>query len=427
MMNMKKVLPVAICVSLCWYYAEVHRSFTEQRIKIQNSRFKIQDSRFQYHFALFMKSCLFIDRDGTLIREPADEQVDSLEKLEFLPGVLRALYHIAHELDFELVMVTNQDGLGTPSFPEKDFWPVKHKMMRCLENEGIRFSDVCIDRSFPHEQLPTRKPGTGMLKKYVEGDYDMAASFVVGDRLTDVQLAKNLGAKAILLGRESRREELAAQGLAACCSLVAQDWLAIYEHLKCETRTATVTRNTAETQVCVQLDLDGGGKSSIETGLHFFDHMLEQIARHAGCSLCIAAKGDLHVDEHHLIEDVGIVLGEAIYRALGSKRGVERYGFVLPMDDCLAQVALDFGGRAWLTFDAEFKREKIGDFPTEMIPHFFKSLSDAAKMNLNIKAEGENEHHKIEAIFKALARAVKAAVRRDPFAYALPSTKGVLE
>ncbi|MDR3187611.1 MAG: bifunctional histidinol-phosphatase/imidazoleglycerol-phosphate dehydratase HisB [Prevotellaceae bacterium] len=370
-----------------------------------------------------MKSCLFIDRDGTLIREPADEQVDSLEKLELLPSVLRALYHIAGELDFELVMVTNQDGLGTASFPEKDFWPVQNKMLRCLENEGIRFSDICIDRSFPHENLPTRKPNTGMLKKYMDGSYDLAGSFTIGDRITDVMLAKNLGAKAILIGDESRREELAAQGLSGCCALITQDWMKIYEHLKCETRTADITRTTAETDVCVRLELDGSGQAQINTGLPFFDHMLEQLARHSGCNLSIAAKGDLHVDEHHLIEDVGIVLGEAIYKALGSKRGVERYGFVLPMDDCLAQVALDFGGRAWLVFDAEFRRDKIGDFPTEMIYHFFKSLSDAAKMNLNVKAEGGNEHHKLEAIFKALARAMKAAVKRDALKYALPSTK----
>ncbi|MDR0711877.1 MAG: bifunctional histidinol-phosphatase/imidazoleglycerol-phosphate dehydratase HisB [Prevotellaceae bacterium] len=374
-----------------------------------------------------MKSCLFIDRDGTLIKEPADEQVDSLKKLEFLPGALRALYHIANELDFELVMVTNQDGLGTASFPEKDFWLVQNKMVQILANEGITFSDVCIDKSFPHENLPTRKPGTGMLKKYMEGDYDLSTSFTIGDRTTDVQLAKNLEAKAILIGDESRREELAAQGLSGCCALVTQDWMKIYEFLKCETRTAKVARTTAETDVCVQLDLDGSGASQISTGLHFLDHMLEQIARHSGCNLSIAAKGDLHVDEHHLIEDVGIVLGEAIYKALGSKRGIERYGFVLPMDDCLAQVALDFGGRSWLIFDADFKREKVGDFPTEMIYHFFKSLSDAAKMNLNIKAEGDNEHHKLEAIFKALARAVKAAVRRDALKYDLPSTKGKVE
>ncbi|MDR1343035.1 MAG: bifunctional histidinol-phosphatase/imidazoleglycerol-phosphate dehydratase HisB [Prevotellaceae bacterium] len=371
-----------------------------------------------------MKRCLFIDRDGTLIKEPADEQVDSLEKLEFVPGVFRALYHIANELDFELVMVTNQDGLGTASFPEKDFWPVQNRIIRYLENERVRFDDVCIDKSFPHENLPTRKPGIGLLKKYTEGGYDLANSFAIGDRLTDVQLAKNLGAKAILIGGESRREALAAEGLSECCALVTEDWMKIYEFLKCETRTAKVVRTTAETDICVQLDLDGSGKSQISTGLHFFDHMLDQIARHSGCNLTIAAQGDLHVDEHHLIEDVGIVLGEAIYKALGSKRGVERYGFVLPMDDCLAQVALDFGGRAWLIFEADFKREKIGDFPTEMAYHFFKSLSDAAKMNLNIKAEGDNEHHKLEAIFKALARAIKAAVRRDALGYGLPSTKG---
>jgi imidazoleglycerol-phosphate dehydratase/histidinol-phosphatase len=373
-----------------------------------------------------MKRCLFIDRDGTLIAEPADEQVDSLEKLEYLPRVFRAMHHIAAELDFELVMVTNQDGLGTASFPEDTFWPVQNKMLAAFEKEDVKFSDICIDKSFAKDNLPTRKPNTGLLTKYLQGEYDLANSYTIGDRITDVQLAKNLGAKAILIGDESRQSEVAAQGLENVCELITNDWIKIYEHLKCETRTAKVERKTAETDICVSIDLDGNGKSQISTGVSFFDHMLEQIARHSGCNLSIVCKGDLHVDEHHTIEDVGIALGEAIYKALGSKRGVERYGFVLPMDDCLCSVALDFGGRAWLVFDAEFKREKIGDLPTEMIYHFFKSLSDAAKMNLNIQATGDNEHHKLEGLFQALARAMKAAIQRTPFKYELPSTKGTL-
>ncbi len=373
-----------------------------------------------------MKRCLFIDRDGTLIREPADEQVDSLEKLEYLPSVFRGMYHIAHDLNFELVMVTNQDGLGTASFPEDTFWPTQNKMLQAFEGEGVKFDDICIDRSFPKDNLPTRKPGTGMLTKYMGGDYDLANSYTIGDRITDVILAKNLGAKAIFIADESRREELITQGLQDVCALITQDWIKIYEFLKCGTRTAVVERKTSETDIRVAIDLDGNGKSEISTGINFFDHMLEQIARHSGCDVSISCKGDLQVDEHHTIEDVGIALGEALYSALGNKRGIERYGFVLPMDDCLCSVALDFGGRSWLVFDTEFKREKIGDLPTEMIYHFFKSFSDAAKMNLNIQATGDNEHHKLEGIFKALARAIKAAVKRDAFKYELPSTKGKL-
>lgn len=373
-----------------------------------------------------MKRCLFIDRDGTLIAEPADEQVDSLEKLEFLPNVFRALYHIATELDFELVIVTNQDGLGTNSFPEDTFWPTQNKMLKAFENEGIIFSDILIDKSFPKDNLPTRKPGTGLFTKYLKGDYDLANSYTIGDRLTDVMLAKNLGAKGILIGNASKEAEIDREGLSETCALITEDWVRIYDFLKCETRTAKIERKTSETDILIDLEIDGDGNSNISTGLGFFDHMLDQIARHSGCNLTVQVKGDLHVDEHHTIEDTGIALGQAIYNALGSKRGIERYGFVLPMDDCLAQVALDFGGRSWLIFDAEFKREKIGDFPTEMIYHFFKSLSDGAQMNLNIKAEGNNEHHKLEGIFKAFARAFKSAVQRNPFKYSLPTTKGQL-
>ncbi|MDR1226334.1 MAG: bifunctional histidinol-phosphatase/imidazoleglycerol-phosphate dehydratase HisB [Prevotellaceae bacterium] len=373
-----------------------------------------------------MKRCLFIDRDGTLIAEPADEQVDSLEKLEFLPNVFRAMYHIANELDFELVMVTNQDGLGTAAFPENTFWPVQNKMLQTFDNEDIIFDDICIDRSFPKDNLPTRKPGTGMLTKYMDGRYDLANSFTIGDRVTDVTLAKNLGARAIFMAKQEREQEVKEQNLQDVCALITEDWIKIYEFLKCETRVGIVERKTAETAIMVKLELDGNGQAQISTGIAFFDHMLDQIARHSGCNLSIQAKGDIHVDEHHTIEDVGIALGEAIYKALGSKRGIERYGFALPMDDCSAQVLLDFGGRSWLVFDAAFKREKIGEFPTEMIMHFFKSLSDSAKMNLNIKADGDNEHHKLEAIFKAFARAMKTAIKRDPFKYELPSTKGTL-
>ena len=374
-----------------------------------------------------MKKVLFIDRDGTLIKEPiTDLQVDSLEKLEFIPGVFRAMSLVAENLEYELVMVTNQDGLGTESFPEDTFWPAHNKMINTLESEGINFTDVFIDRSFPGDNAPTRKPRTGMLGDFIEGDYDLSNSFTIGDRLTDIELAKNLGAKGILLSSKITEEELEESGLSEYCALRTDNWMKVYEFLIAGVRKAEVQRNTSETQISVALDLDGGKKSSISTGLGFFDHMLEQISRHAGITLNIEVNGDLHVDEHHTIEDTALALGEAFHRALGSKRGIERYGYALPMDDCMAQVLIDFGGRPWLVWEVEFKREHVGDMPTEMFYHFFKSFSDTARCNLNIKAEGTNEHHKIEAIFKALARAIKMAIRRDVFNYELPSTKGVL-
>lgn len=374
-----------------------------------------------------MKRVLFIDRDGTLIREPIeDEQVDSLEKLEFIPGVFQAMGLIAKNLDFELVIVSNQDGLGTEIFPEETFWPAHNKMIRAFENEGVVFTDVFIDRSLPAENAPTRKPRTGMLGDFMDDDYDLENSFVIGDRFTDVELAKNLGAKGILLSDKITIDELKAFGLDEHCVLLTNEWLKIYEFLMAGSRRATVNRITGETQITVNIDLDSGKGSTINTGLGFFDHMLDQIARHAGISLSIIANGDLHVDEHHTMEDTGLALGEALYTALGSKRGIERYGYALPMDDCMAQVLIDFGGRPWLVWEAEFNRERIGDTPTEMFYHFFKSFSDAARCNLNIKAEGNNEHHKIEAIFKALARALKMAIKRDVFNYELPTTKGVL-
>lgn len=374
-----------------------------------------------------LKKVLFIDRDGTLIVEPpTDFQIDSLEKLEFIPGVIRNLYRIRKNMDFEFSMVTNQDGLGTISFPEDTFWPTQDKMMKTFENEGITFNDVFIDRSFPEDNAPTRKPGTAMLGKYFDGTYDLAGSFVIGDRITDVQLAKNLGAKAILYKGAKLKDDLISLGLENTCILNAETWDDIYAYLALGERTATISRKTSETDIFIKLNLDGTGKSEISTGLGFFDHMLDQIARHSGCDLTVKVKGDLDIDEHHTIEDTGIALGEAFLKALGSKRGIERYGFCLPMDDCLAQVAIDFGGRAWIEWNAEFKREKIGEMPTEMFFHFFKSLSDAAKMNLNVKAEGVNEHHKIEGIFKAFARAVKMAIRYDLDNLVLPSTKGSL-
>lgn len=373
------------------------------------------------------KRVLFIDRDGTIIMEPpTDFQVDSLEKLEFYPSVLRNLYYIRKNLTFEFAMVTNQDGLGTSSFPEDTFWPAQNKMLKTLEGEDITFDDIFIDRSFPEDNAPTRKPRTGMLGKYMNENYDLQHSYVIGDRLTDVILAKNLGAKAILLGKDDKAAEIESENLSETCVLITTSWERIYTFLAASERKATVSRKTAETNIFIELDLDGKGKANISTGLGFFDHMLDQIARHSGIDLTVKVNGDLHVDEHHTIEDTGLALGEAFLKALGDKRGTERYGFVLPMDECLAQVALDFGGRPWLVWDAEFKREKIGDVPTEMFFHFFKSLSDTAKMNLNIKAVGANEHHKIEGIFKAFARAVKNAIRRDVFNDALPSTKGVL-
>jgi imidazoleglycerol-phosphate dehydratase/histidinol-phosphatase len=372
------------------------------------------------------KKALFIDRDGTLIFEPEDEQIDSLEKLEFLPKVFRNMYFIQKNLDYELVMVTNQDGLGTASYPEDTFWPAHNKVLRAFENEGVNFDDILIDRSFPHENLPTRKPGTGMLGNYLNGDYDLANSFVIGDRLTDIQLAKNLGAKGILINNGDLVELMEKQGLANHCVLVSSDWDDIYACVASPERTAEVVRTTKETSISVHLNLDGSGVCEISTGLHFFDHMLIQIGRHSGVDLKIDVKGDLEVDEHHTIEDTALALGEAFRKAVGQKLGMERYGFCLPMDDCLALAAIDFGGRPWLVWDAEFKREKVGDMPTEMFLHFFKSFSDAALCNLNIKAEGTNEHHKIEAIFKATAKAIKMAVKRDIFNFELPTTKGKL-
>lgn len=372
------------------------------------------------------KKALFIDRDGTLIFEPEDEQIDSLEKLEFLPKVFRNMYFIQKNLDYELVMVTNQDGLGTASYPEETFWQAHNKVLRAFENEGVTFDDILIDRSFPHENLPTRKPGTGMLGKYLNGDYDLANSFVIGDRLTDIQLAKNIGAKGILLNNGDLVVQMEKLELANHCVLVSNDWDDIYACVASPERTAEVVRTTKETSISVKLNLDGSGVCEISTGLHFFDHMLNQIGRHSEVDLKIEVKGDLEVDEHHTIEDTALALGEAFKKAVGSKIGMERYGFCLPMDDCLALAAIDFGGRPWLVWDAEFKREKVGDMPTEMFFHFFKSFSDAALCNLNIKAEGTNEHHKIEAIFKALAKAIKMAIKRDIFNFELPSTKGTL-
>jgi imidazoleglycerol-phosphate dehydratase / histidinol-phosphatase len=374
-----------------------------------------------------MKKVLFIDRDGTIIVEPpTDFQVDSLEKLEFLPRAISNLRRLAEETDYELVMVTNQDGLGTDSFPEGTFWPAHNKMMRILEGENIHFQEVLIDRTFPHENAPTRKPGTGLLTKYLNGDYDLAHSYVIGDRLTDVQLAVNLGAKAILIAPQAPAEGMeAAQNSAV--KLITDDWDAMYEHLILPARTASVERNTKETRITIALNLDGSGRSDIHTGLGFFDHMLDQLARHSGADLTIRVEGDLHIDEHHTIEDTALALGDAYRQALGDKRGISRYGFLLPMDEALAQVAIDFSGRPWLVWEAEFRREKIGEMPTEMFYHFFKSFSDTSLCNLNIKVEGQNEHHKIESIFKAFAKAIRMAVRRDLKALdVLPSTKGVL-
>ncbi|MGO4821741.1 MULTISPECIES: bifunctional histidinol-phosphatase/imidazoleglycerol-phosphate dehydratase HisB [unclassified Flavobacterium] len=378
-----------------------------------------------------MKKVLFIDRDGTIVLEPEGYQLDSLDKLEFYPKSFQYLAKIANELDYELVMVTNQDGLGTDSFPEETFWPTQNFILRAFENEGILFDDIFVDRSFPEDNAPTRKPRTGMLTKYIDNPaYDLVNSFVLGDRLTDVELAKNLGAKAIFMNTSegagsteiaSKREELND-----VITLQSTDWKVIYEFLKLEARSATISRKTNETDIFINLNLDGTGKSKIETGIAFFDHMLDQIARHGQMDLEILVKGDLEVDEHHTIEDTAIALGEVFAKALGNKLGIERYGFCLPMDDCLAQVAIDFGGRNWLVWETEFKREMVGKMPTEMFLHFFKSFSDGAKANINIKAEGQNEHHKIEAIFKAFAKAVKVAVKRDTEKMILPSTKGML-
>jgi imidazoleglycerol-phosphate dehydratase/histidinol-phosphatase len=378
------------------------------------------------------KKVLFIDRDGTIIREaPPTYQLDAFNKLEFYPHVFECLGKIASELDYELVMVTNQDGLGTAAFPEDSFWPVQHFILSSLENEGIVFSEIFIDRSYPHQNKPTRKPGTGMLTEYLNPEqYDMQHSFVIGDRLTDVKLADNLGCKALWINNhdELGASEIkgSAKELAGTIALETQDWKKIYEYLKRPPRKVRHTRKTNETKIEIELNLDGEGKSSINTGLGFFDHMLEQLAKHSGTDISLTCNGDLHIDEHHTIEDVGIALGEAVSIALGDKKGIERYGFLLPMDDCLAQVAIDFGGRNWLVWEVKFNREKIGEMPTEMFYHFFKSFSDAAKCNLNIKAEGTNEHHKIESIFKAFSKSIKMAVKRDAQNNALPTTKGIL-
>ena len=374
------------------------------------------------------RSVLFVDRDGTLVVEPPiDYQLDSLEKLEFIPGVFRNMHFIATTLDFEIVMVSNQDGLGTPSFPTETFEPAHNKILRAFENEGVTFDDIIIDRTFPEENAPTRKPGTALLTKYIGEGYDMNSSFVIGDRMTDVMLARNLGCKAILLSSEpDAAAKVAAEGLADTCVLITDSWDRISEFLRGGRRTAHIERNTAETRISIDIDLDGSGDSEISTGIGFFDHMLDQICRHSGIDMRIKVDGDLYVDEHHTIEDTGLALGEALLKALGDKRGIERYGFMLPMDDCRCTLALDFGGRPWIQWDAEFHREKIGEMPTEMFFHFFKSLSDAARMNLVVIARGDNEHHKIEGIFKAFARALKMAVRRDVFRFTIPSTKEML-
>lgn len=374
-----------------------------------------------------MKRALFVDRDGTIIVEPpVDYQVDSLEKLEFVPGAISALKSIA-ELDFELVMATNQDGLGTASFPEDTFHPAHNKMLKTLVGEGVVFANQLIDRSFPEDNAPTRKPRTGMFGKYLSGEYDLANSYVVGDRLTDVELAWNLGAKAILLQpKEAGEQMLQGKEYAACCVLVSDNWWDVAELLRRTERRAEVVRSTRETDIRIALDLDGVGESKIDTGLKFFDHMLDQIPHHSGVSLEVSCKGDLEVDEHHTMEDVAIALGEAIRSALGSKRGIDRYGFVLPMDECQAMVLLDFGGRADFVWSVPFTRERVGDVPTEMFKHFFKSLCVAMQCNLHIEAKGENNHHLIEGVFKAFARALKMAIRRDVFSYELPSSKGVL-
>ena len=375
-----------------------------------------------------MKKVLFIDRDGTLALEPADYQLDAMDKLEFYPEVFTYLGKIAREMDFELVMVTNQDGLGTASFPEEDFWPTHNFVLKSFENEGVTFDNILIDKSFPADNAPTRKPRTGLLTQYLDSEqYDLANSYVIGDRLTDMELAKNLGAKGLFIANdEALGAEEAAKDLEAAIALKTTQWKDIYSFLKLDQRIVVQKRTTHETDIALTLNLDGSGKSTIDTGIAFFDHMLDQIARHGNMDLDLKVKGDLAVDEHHTIEDTAIVLGEAFSAALGNKLGIERYGFCLPMDDCLAQVAIDFGGRNWLVWEAEFKREMIGQMPTEMFMHFFKSFTDGAKANLNIKAEGTNEHHKIEAIFKAFAKAIKVAVKRDPDKMILPSTKGSL-
>ncbi|MFN7044325.1 MAG: bifunctional histidinol-phosphatase/imidazoleglycerol-phosphate dehydratase HisB [Flavobacterium sp.] len=377
------------------------------------------------------KRVLFIDRDGTLVLEPENYQLDSLTKLEFYPKVFQFLSKIAKELDFELAIVTNQDGLGSASFPEETFWPTQNFILKTFQNEGVKFDEIFVDRSLPEDNAPTRKPRTGMLTKYLNNpEYDLENSYVIGDRITDVELAKNLGSKAIFIKNEENlggnETATSLEELQSVIALQTNDWQKIYEFLKLDERTASIKRTTNETDIAITLNLDGTGKSNINTGISFFDHMLDQIARHGQMDLDIQVKGDLEVDEHHTIEDTAIALGEVFAKALGNKLGIERYGFCLPMDDCLAQVAIDFGGRNWLVWEADFKREMIGQMPTEMFFHFFKSFTDGAKANLNIKAEGTNEHHKIEAIFKAFAKAIKVAVKRDTEKMILPSTKGML-
>ncbi len=377
-----------------------------------------------------MKKVLFIDRDGTIIKETTDEQIDSFEKLDFYPKALTYLPKIAKELDFELVLITNQDGLGTADFPEDSFWPVHNFIIKTFENEGVVFDKVVIDKTFAVDNAPTRKPNTGLVSEYFSEQYDLKNSFVIGDRLTDIELAKNLGAKGVFINDNTNlgTDEITIERgeIDHYIALETNDWQQIYDFLKLESRTASITRKTKETDIAIRLNLDGTGKSKIDTGIAFFDHMLDQISRHGQMDLDISVKGDLEVDEHHTIEDTAIALGEVFHKALSSKLGIERYGFCLPMDDCLAQVAIDFGGRNWLVWEADFKREKIGEMPTEMFYHFFKSFTDGAKANLNVKAEGTNEHHKIEAIFKAFAKAIKVAVKRDVEKMILPSTKGML-
>ncbi len=374
-----------------------------------------------------MKKALFIDRDGTLIKEPpVDFQVDSLEKLEFMPGIFRNLFKIRHFTDYELVVVSNQDGMGTTAFPEEDFSVPHEKFLESFRNEGVEFDAIYIDPSLPGENSPNRKPRTGMLTRYMEGGYDLENSFVIGDRITDMELARNLGTRGIFLGDGATVSELESAGLTESVSLVCQNWDQIYHFLRSTQRKAEVKRKTNETEISVILSLDGEGQTDISTGLGFFDHMLDQIGRHGGIDLSVQVKGDLHVDEHHTIEDTALALGEAFLHALGNKRGIERYAFVLPMDDSLASVAIDFGGRPWIVWKADFKREKIGDMPTEMFFHFFKSFSDAARCNLNMEVKGDNEHHMIEGLFKAFARAVGKAVKLDPDSMLLPTTKGLL-
>lgn len=377
-----------------------------------------------------MQKILFLDRDGVLVKEPEDYQLDSLEKLEFYPGLFQNLSRIVRETDFQLVMVTNQDGLGTDSFPEVDFWPPHNLLLKTLENEGVTFKEIVIDRTFAHENAPTRKPRTGLLTHYLQGDYDLANSYVIGDRLTDMELAKNLGCRGIWINNDpalgATELDGKADSLKEVIQLTTTSWEEIYAFFKLPARKAKVVRTTKETDIQIELNLDGTGQADNKTGIGFFDHMLDQLAKHSNSDLRVLVKGDLHIDEHHTIEDTALALGEAFRQALGDKMGIERYGYCLPMDDCLAQVAIDFGGRPWLVWAAAFKREMIGQMPTEMFYHFFKSFTDTAACNLNIQAEGENEHHKIEGIFKAWARAIKMAKKRDPEHMRLPSTKGTL-